>query len=361
MKNQKVDLIKLGWNESLDQEFSSFRAIGFIAGRVVIENRDNYLILTDSGEHRAEASGKLLFGAESPADLPKVGDWIAASLYDQSNLAIIQEILPRKTKLSRKVAGKKTQEQIIAANIDFVFVVQGLDDEFNLRRLERYLTLVQEHGIKPVVILNKIDLHKGYAEFVEKSKNVAGDFPVIPLSAATRQGIEMLQNFVADGYTYAFIGSSGVGKSTIINSLMGEDIQKTQELRNIASKGRHTTTKRELIVFPGGGLLIDTPGMRELSLWEGEEGVAEVFSEIAERAEYCRFSDCSHTVEKGCAVLESVENGEILPARYQSYLKLKKEQVLINAKKSQKNYNSKKRWKDISKEIKRYRRLSSDL
>ena len=357
-----TSLNQLGWNESFDEHFKPFQAQGFNVGRIAVENRDNYLILTDDQEYNAEVTGKLLFNAQSSSDLPKVGDWVVLSIFETESKAIIHQILPRQTKFSRKIAGSKTEEQILATNIDYIFIVQSCDEDFSLRRLERQQVMVYEGGAKPIVVLNKIDLCDNYEEYVSRVEKTVHDVKIVAVSAKTEFGMEELKRCLKAGQTFAFIGSSGVGKTSLINKIIGDEIFKTNEVRDKDSKGRHTTTRRELIRIPGGGLLIDTPGLREFQLWADESSLEgsfeEVYSEIAELSQGCRFSDCTHTQEIGCAVIEAVENGTLSNDRYESYLKLFRELTYLKNKQEQKNrYNSKSRFKSISRAIKTFKKL----
>ncbi|MFQ5605040.1 MAG: ribosome small subunit-dependent GTPase A [bacterium] len=336
-------LIPLGWNESLTKEFAAFENKGLEAGRVAVENQDRYLVQTAHGEYHAEITGKLMFQAASPADWPKVGDWVVLSLFEEERKAIIHEILPRKSKLSRKEAGKRIEEQVLAANIDVIFIVQSLDNNFNLRRIERYLVMVYESQAQPVILLNKLDLDANFKERVNEVKRTVSNVPVMAVSAENNQGMASLKNSIKSGCTYAFIGSSGVGKSTLINKLLGADVQPTTEIRQKDGRGRHTTSRRELFVLPQGGCVIDTPGMRELQLWHSEDGVEQVFSEIEQLASQCHFSDCSHTSEIKCAVLQAVANGEIESSRYLSYVKLQKELAYLESKQNLNSQLEKKR------------------
>lgn len=357
MKNM-FTLKALGWNDFFEEHFLSYREQGFKAGRIAIENRDNYLVYAEKGELRAEVTGKLMYNAVDASDLPKVGDWVAMSVFDENSNGIIHEILPRRTKFSRKAPGKKTEEQVLASNIDSIFIVQSLDDDFSLPRLERYLVMIHEGGARPVIILNKADLRDDFEEYVEKARRVASGADVLAVSAKTDFGINDFKNLLKQSSTYAFVGSSGVGKTTLINRVLGSDVFATAEVREKDSKGRHTTTRRQLIAIPGGGLLIDTPGMRELQLWSSEEGMVDVYADFNELAEECHFSDCTHTSEIGCAITAAVEDGRIDESRYKSYLKLRKELNYLNEKQSQKGqYNKKKSFKEISKVIKEYKRI----
>jgi ribosome biogenesis GTPase len=302
-----TSLYQLGWNNYFDKHFKPFQQQSFNAGRIVVENRDNYVLLTDYKEYRAEVTGKLLFNANSSSEFPKVGNWIVISIFEMENKAIIHEVLPRHTNFSRKIAGKKTEQQILAANIDFIFIIQSCDNDFSLRRLERQLVMVYEGGANSIVVLNKVDLCDNYQEYVSQVEKIVHGVKIIAVSAKTDFGMDRLKSCLKEGKTYAFIGSSGVGKTSLINKIIGEAIYKTNEVRDKDSKGRHTTSRRELIVIPGGGLLIDTSGLREFQFWEADEGLDEVYPEIAELSDGCRFSDCTHIQEIGCAVIECDE------------------------------------------------------
>jgi len=285
-----------------------------IRARVATAQRDFYRLYIESGEVTAEPSGSLWYRASSAAAMPVVGDWVHARIVETGH-AIVEEVLPRRTCFSRRAAGRREDEQPIAANIDLVFLVCGLDGDFNLRRLERYLALTVESGADPVIVLNKADLCDDLAARIDETRSVAGNAPVVTASA--REEVAALTPFLAPERTVALLGSSGVGKSTIVNRLLGEDRLRTREVRESDSRGRHTTTHRELILLPQGGALIDTPGMRELQLWVSQESVESVFDEIATLAKECRYRDCTHSGEPGCAVA-----GNIAPDRWESYKKL---------------------------------------
>lgn len=349
------ELTKLGWHPELEAAAEPYRQQGFDVGRIAIENRDNYLLLTASGEFQAHVTGKLLFQSENPSELPKVGDWVVVSLFEDEGKAIIHEILPRKTTFSRKVAGSKTDEQVVAANIDTTFIVQSLDHDFNLRRLERYLVMIYESRIQPAIILNKVDLCDTPEAKITEVEALAKEAPIFAISATTLTGMDKLQNFLESGRTYAFIGSSGVGKSTVINKLMGTDLLKTRDVRTKDSKGRHTTTRRELVALPSGALVIDTPGMREFQLWSADEGLDSAYEEIIRLADGCRFSDCTHTSEPDCAVLRALESGDITSERYESYLKLNRELAFLGQKQDKRKYlENKRKQKELHRTIKRY-------
>ncbi len=295
-----------------------------ILARVLLSQRDQYHLLADTGELDAEPAGLLWHTAPSRAAMPVVGDWVAARIVAPGQ-AIVEAVLPRRTLFARRAAGRREDQQPLAANIDLVFLVCGLDGDFNLRRLERYLTLAAESGAAAVVALNKSDLCDDLPQRLAETAQVAGATPIVAVHTRNHDGIAPLRALLAPGRTIALLGSSGVGKSSIVNCLTGETRLRTAEVRESDSRGRHTTTHRELIPLPEGGALIDTPGMRELQLWAGEEALDQVFDEIAALAAACRFSDCSHTVEHSCAVQQALAAGTLSEARWQSYRKLRSE------------------------------------
>ena len=295
-----------------------------VLARVLISQRDQYRLITEAGELDAEPAGALWYNAAARVEMPVVGDWVAARVVEPSQ-AIVEMVLPRRTLFARRSPGRREDRQPIAANIDLVFLVCGLDGDFNLRRLERYLTLAVESGASAVVVLNKSDLCDQLVERMAAVSQVAGAAPIVAVHTRSEIGILPLRAHLAPGRTVALLGSSGVGKSSIVNCLAGEDRLRTAEVRESDSRGRHTTTHRELIVLPGGGALIDTPGMRELQLWAGEEALDQVFDEVAALAAECRYSDCSHTGDQGCKVQEALADGTLAMDRWQSYVKLRKE------------------------------------
>lgn len=341
------DLEAFGWNEFFANSFAPFAAEGYGVGRVAVQHKTQYELYTEHGDMRAETTGKMQYEARSKDDLPVVGDWVVTRPRDK-DMATIFAILPRKSKFSRKAAGKKTEEQIVAANVDTVFLVSGLDGDYNLRRMERYLVVAWESGAAPVIVLNKVDLCTDIAAVMQEVDSIALGVPVMVMSALNNQGLAELPSYIKKGTTGALLGSSGVGKSTIINHLLGSELQKTREVRADDDRGRHTTSRRELIHLPNGGLLMDTPGMRELQLWGGEEGLKDAFDDIAALAQQCRFRDCQHGVEPDCAVQAAIQTGTLTPNRFESYLKLQKEVAYLHRKENKvAELQEKERWKKI--------------
>jgi ribosome biogenesis GTPase len=326
------DLTALGWSDFFEHAFQPYRERGHFPGRVVLEERGAYRLYTEQGELKAGVRGKLRFDSESAADFPAVGDWVAISTRERDGLAQIQAVLPRRSKFSRKAAGANSEEQVVAANVDTVFLVQGLDHDFNLRRLERYLVAAFESNAAPVVILSKLDLCADVEQKILAAESVAPGTPVHAISSVSGQGLEALDQYVLPGVTVAFLGSSGAGKSTLINRIVGEEVQKTAEVREHDSRGRHTTTHRELLVLKTGGLLIDTPGMRELQLWDAGGSLGEAFSDVQAISAACYFTNCRHQNEPGCAVREALADGMLDASRYESYVKLEKELEYLDSR-----------------------------
>lgn len=348
-----------GSTAGIPSSFESYAAAGFVLGRVALAIRDEYRVHAASGEYQAEPSGALLYGAVSRADLPAVGDWVALRITGPDS-GIVHAVLPRTTKFSRRAAGTREDEQVIAANVDTAFIVCGLDGDFNVRRMERYLTLVQESGAGPVLVLNKADLCVDLEQKLALAHSVARGTPVIPVSAVSNGGIAPLDPYLQPGKTIVLLGSSGVGKSTLLNRLLGEERLRTTAVREWDSRGRHTTTHRELIVLPQGAILIDTPGMRELQLWANRDSLDRTFDDVAALAVNCRFRDCSHSTEDGCAVREALDNGDLDPQRWDSYAKLQRE-IRHHAVMTDKHaaLAQKQRWKAIHKAQKRYNKQSN--
>lgn len=296
----------------------------FPVARVTAVDRARYLVRNEFGEVPAEATGKLLYSAESSLDLPCVGDWVYVQYHDSNTLGIIHDRFPRKSVLRRKSAGKKIEYQLIASNIDVAFVVQSCEHDFNLRRLERYLAMVTDGGIKPVILLSKTDLisREELDVIITEIAGAGITHDTISLSSITRYGIDKVQQMLVKTHTYCLIGSSGVGKTTLINHLFGQSEFETKAVRQKDGKGRHATTRRHLIVLDNGAMVIDNPGMRELGVISISVGMADNFSDIIELSAACHFGNCSHTGEAGCALLLAIESGELSNERYQNYLKL---------------------------------------
>jgi ribosome biogenesis GTPase / thiamine phosphate phosphatase len=321
-----MNLQSVGWTDTLATAFARLDIPGVVPARVALEHTHIYRVLTESGEWLARVSGRLRHEAGVRADFPAVGDWVAVEPPVDAGDARIRAVLPRFSRFSRRAAGDPTEEQVVAANINTVFIVGGLDRNFNPRRIERYLLVAWDSGASPVIVLNKADLVDDPLPFVDEVRRLGPAVPVHAVSTRRRETLAALRTYLSSGQTAALLGSSGVGKSSIVNQLVGRDLLATQDVRATDSRGRHTTTSRQLVVLPEGGVLIDTPGMRELQLWETGEALGGAFTDIEERAADCRFRDCSHRTEPGCAVRRAVEAGEIPPERVESYHKLRAEQ-----------------------------------
>lgn len=355
--SSRVTLETLGWDSHWAKLFGPFFEQELKPARVTCEHREAYDLAGESGEFRAEISGRFRYEHPVHTEWPAVGDWVAMAPRPEEGAATIHAVLPRRSWFSRKAAGGRTEEQVVAANVNIVFLVAGLDGDFNLRRIERYLTVAWDSGAQPVIVLNKADLCTDVAACVSEAESVAFGTPVIPLSAATGQGIEELRAMLPPGTTGAFLGSSGVGKSSLVNTLIGRARQVIQTVRTDDSRGRHTTTSRELIPLRDGGLIIDTPGMRELQIWGDDDGLETAFSDIEALAAQCRFGDCTHANEPGCAVQAALEDGSLKRERFRSYIKLQREIRYQTLRQDQSaRLIEKNRWKKIAKEIRRIER-----
>jgi ribosome biogenesis GTPase / thiamine phosphate phosphatase len=348
-----MDLSAFGWDGEFEDSFRDFRERGLLPARVIESNRFIYDLMSEGGQVRGKLSGKFRSGCHSIEDYPTVGDWVAFKFNDQTGYPSIHGMLGRRSKFSRKVAGKASQEQVIAANIDTIFVVSGLDEDFSIRRLERYVTLAADSNAGLVFILNKADLCKDIRQVVSEVGGLFKGVPVYALSALNNQGIEQLIPHLKAGKTVVFLGSSGAGKSTIINRLLGEERQKTGHVSAHDGRGRHITTSKNLMVLPGGAIVIDTPGLREVQLLCSDEGIKNAFSDIETYAGGCKYKNCTHTNEPGCAVLSAVGEGLIDEGRLKNYHKLKRE-IAYNLSRHDEHSKNKrgKFWKTVSKQSK---------
>jgi ribosome biogenesis GTPase len=321
-----MDLTKLGWNSELNQQFAPYHAKGLVPARVAVEDKHFFRVWTADTELLAQVTGKCMHEARgSNSRLPKVGDWVAVKLVANEEKAMIQAVLPRRTQLCRKMTGSGSTEHILATNIDTAFMVTAADASFDAACLTQMLAMTHESGARPVVLLNKIDLCDDLDARLADATRLAGEALVLAACALTGRGVEKLAQLIKPGDTAVFIGTSGVGKSSLINRLYGEDIQPTVEVRTCDAKGRHTTSWREMIFLPQGGVVIDTPGMREFHIWVASEGSKQTFPEIEALSVRCHFRDCTHTKEKQCAVLEALAAGSLPREQYDRFLKLQLE------------------------------------
>ncbi|OPY28775.1 MAG: GTPase RsgA [Methanocella sp. PtaU1.Bin125] len=335
-------LKQLGWNAFFGEAFREY-AIGCQPGRICGVNRNVCNALTTGGEVRAHVPGRL----RQEGHYPAVGDWVALSR-DASGTYTIAAILPRKSKISRKDAGRAAGEQVMVTNIDTAFIMTSLNKDLNLRRLERYLAVVRQSGAGPVIVLSKADVCADVEAGIGTVKAIAPDVPVFAISATEKTGLEQLSPYLREGRSVALLGSSGVGKSTLINALEGAERQKVADIREDDSRGRHTTTTRELILLARGGVIVDNPGMRELQLWDAGDGLQETFADIEALAGQCRFSDCRHETEPGCAIKKALEEGTLSEVRLESYRKLQRELLAIERKKNPVLMaEERKKWKKI--------------
>jgi ribosome biogenesis GTPase / thiamine phosphate phosphatase len=358
--SEEPEVIKLetyGWSSYFAQYVLEYREQGLVPARVLTESKNTYRVVAEYGEYSAELAGRVRFEAPDQESLPAVGDWVAVRLQPQSGQATVHAVLPRKSQFTRKAAGARTEPQVVAANIDLVFLVMGLDGDFNLRRLERYLTLARQGGVAPVVVLNKADLCADVSSRFDAVRSIGPGLPVFAVSAHTAAGMGALVELLKPGETIALLGSSGVGKSSLTNLLSGSALQHTNSVRESDSRGRHTTTRRDLILLPGGTLLIDTPGMRELQLWSVGEGLDDVFDDVRSVASACRFRDCRHETEPGCAIGVAIEDGMLDPGRFRSYITLRKEAEAVERRQDAAARRAEKaRWKSITKSMRNHKK-----
>jgi len=333
-----VNSIHLGWSPFFEKQLTSGDRSRYSVGRILEKRKNCYVLLTEGGsEVLGSLAGKLQYEASGRGELPTVGDWVCALVRPEEGRATIHRLLERRTKIARKGAGSVTDEQVLAANIDTVFLVNSLNQDFNLRRIERYLALALESGARPVVLLTKADLCEEPAEAIAEIERVAPFVSVHAVSALEGSGLGALAAYLGTGQTSVLLGSSGVGKSTLVNRILGEERQEVREIRSHDDRGRHTTTSRQLIFLPEGGMLIDTPGMRELQLWDADEGLEQMFRDVEEAADRCRFTDCGHHAgTPGCAVQAAVESGALSSDRVASWSKLGRELAFLDRKKDKK-------------------------
>jgi len=343
----------LGYTDTLEKFRIENHLNNFEIGRVISEHRERYVVKTIKGEFQAEITGNMRFIAKSREDFPAVGDWVALATQD-FDFAIIHYILPRLSIIKRQAVGQFGEVQIIATNIDYAFLVQAADRDFNVNRLERYLTICNSSNIKAVIILTKIDLIDDLRinEIMKSIKARINSVPIIPISNETRNGYQAINAFIEKGKTYCMLGSSGVGKSTLLNNLSGETLMRTDIISQSTNKGKHVTSHRELIVLENGGILIDNPGMREVGIADSAKGLETTFDKIVRLSKNCKFKDCTHTVEIGCCVIEAVEKAEIDKDSYDNYLKMQREKKHFESTIAEKR----KKDKDFGKLIKNYKK-----
>ncbi|HEY90374.1 MAG TPA: ribosome small subunit-dependent GTPase A [Dehalococcoidia bacterium] len=352
-------MTELGWDSFFIDHFKSLSVDGCVPARVIAEGKHSCQVYSQYGELSARVSGRMRYESRAGDRYPSVGDWVVVKPNTGEQKCLIHAVLPRRSCFSRKMSddrarrsGSLTREQVLAANVDTVFIVSGLDGSrnLNLRRLERYLTLAWESGAAPVIVLNKIDLCPDVDACIRNVEPVASGVPIHAVSATERLGLDALVTYLDRGKTAVFLGPSGVGKSALLNALLGIERQEVGEVRGIDRKGRHTTTRRELVLLPGGGAVIDTPGLREVQMWADEDSLGSVFKDIEQLANECRFRDCTHHTEPGCAIKAAVQQGSLDVARLQSYRKLEKElRHLATREDIRTRLEERAKWKKISK------------
>jgi len=348
-----MKLEDLGYNNQLEKFRIDSSLNSFEIGRVVAEHKERYIIRTTNGEFEAEITGNMRFTAKSREDFPAVGDWVALTTYE-SDFAIIHKILPRFSIIKRQAVEQFGEIQIIATNIDYAFLVQAVDRDFNINRLERYLTICNSSKVSPIIVLSKIDLMNEHqiSEILENIKVRIKNVPVLAISNESQDGYDTIKTTIEKGETYCMLGSSGVGKSTLLNNLSGRTIMKTDAISDSTNKGRHVTSHRELIVLENGGILVDNPGMREVGIADSTSGLEITFDRIVSLSQNCKFKDCTHTNETGCSVLEALEKGEIDKASYENYLKMEREKAHFESTVAERR----KKDKEFGKFVKNYKK-----
>lgn len=348
-----MTLDDLGYDIELEKYRQSQNLDVFEVGRIISEHKERYVVKTDKREYDGEIIGNLRFTAHHRSDFPAVGDWVAISEYDNDKV-LIHSVFPRKTIIERQAVGKQGEKQIIATNIDYALIVQAVDRDFNINRIERYLTICNTSNVNPIIVLNKIDLitDNELSILVHKVQERIKKVPIIPISNESQKGLIKLKESIEKGKTYCLLGSSGVGKSTLLNNLSGRELMKTNTISTSTNKGRHVTSHRELIILENGGILIDNPGMREVGIADSKEGLEITFNEIIELSKDCKFKDCTHTTEVGCAVLKALENCVIDKSSYENFLKMEREKEHFESTIAEKR----KKDKDFGRMIKNYKK-----
>lgn len=348
-----MKLEDFGYNDKLEKLRIESKLSDFEIGRVVAEHKERYIVKTENGEFEAEITGNYRFSAQSRVDFPAVGDWVALTTY-AADFSVIHKTLPRLSIITRQAVGQFGEIQIIATNIDYAFLIQAIDRDFSINRLERYLTICYSSKVKPIIVLTKTDLinEQKIAELTDSIKQRIKDIPVFAISNETTDGYEALKKMIEKGKTYCMLGSSGVGKSTLLNNLSGRTLMKTDTISQSTNRGRHITSHRELIVLESGGILIDNPGMREVGIADTSSGLETTFDKIISLSQKCKFKDCTHSNEIGCSVLEAVEKGEIDIKSYENYLKMVREKAHFESTVEEKR----KKDKEFGKVIKNYKK-----
>lgn len=348
-----MTLEDLGYNDTYEKYRTEHDLKSLGIGRVISEQKERYIVRTARTEYEAEITGNMRFAAKSREDFPAVGDWVALRTYD-SDFAIIHKILPRTSVIKRGAVGQYGEIQIIATNVDYAFLVQSVDRDFNINRLERYLTICYSSKVSPIIVLSKIDLidEHSYIEILERIQLRIKDVPIIAISNETKGGIEAINKIIEKGKTYCLLGSSGAGKSSLLNNLSGTSLMRTGAISQSTNKGRHVTSYRELIVLENGAILIDNPGIREVGIADASGGLETTFDRIASLSQSCKFKDCTHTSEIGCSVLEALEKGEIDKTSYKNYLRLKKEKTFFELTATERR----KKGRSFGKMVKNYKK-----